>query len=131
MAEKRDLVSELTGEEVCRSFAYGRWYKKGSKLPRHKDKRDTDISLSVHLNGDDEWAFNIKTPRDEEIAIILEPGDALLYRGWVTEHWREPYAGEEYLQIFLHYTRKSVARSVPTSLVHSIITIGTNYDYKK
>ena len=56
----------------------------------------------------------------------LEPGDAVLYRGMVLEHWRDPYEGVRAAQVFLHYVdqdgphaewkfdkRPSLAMSVP------------------
>jgi predicted 2-oxoglutarate/Fe(II)-dependent dioxygenase YbiX len=35
----------------------------------------------------------------------LKPGDAMMYRGTIAEHWRDEYVGEEYVQVFLHYVR--------------------------
>lgn len=36
-------------------------------------------------------------------AVRLAPGDALLYLGCLAEHWRDTYAGQAYVQVFLHY----------------------------
>ena len=37
------------------------------------------------------------------IKINLNPGDMLIYRGELLEHWREPFQGENCIQVFLHY----------------------------
>ena len=39
-----------------------------------------------------------------EIAVDLEPGDAMVYKGCEIEHWREPYHGIACAQVFYHYT---------------------------
>ena len=37
----------------------------------------------------------------------LRRGDALLYRGIDLAHWREPYAGRQLVQAFLHYVDRT------------------------
>ena len=39
-----------------------------------------------------------------EIAVDLEPGDAMVYKGCEIEHWREPFHGIACAQVFYHYT---------------------------
>jgi hypothetical protein len=34
---------------------------------------------------------------------MLEPGDMSIYTGCEVEHWREPYEGNQQIQLFLHY----------------------------
>ena len=35
--------------------------------------------------------------------VILKPGDMLVYKGMILEHWREVFLGENCAQVFLHY----------------------------
>ena len=35
--------------------------------------------------------------------VNLKPGDMLVYKGNLCEHWREAFAGEDCGQVFLHY----------------------------
>ena len=43
--------------------------------------------------------------RDEQgVAVYLEPGDMVVYRGCFLEHWREPLQAINHSQLFLHYT---------------------------
>jgi hypothetical protein len=99
-------VSALCGETLVPTYAFGRIYKKGSKLERHSDRVACEISLTLHLDGDEEWSFCIQTPYYESHNIVLEPGDAVMYLGCIADHWRDgEYTGEAYTQFFLHYVR--------------------------
>ena len=37
------------------------------------------------------------------IKVNLKPGDMLVYRGNLLEHWREEFDGKDCGQVFLHY----------------------------
>jgi hypothetical protein len=37
------------------------------------------------------------------IKVNLKPGDMLVYRGNLLEHWREEFEGQNCGQVFLHY----------------------------
>ena len=37
------------------------------------------------------------------VSISQRPGDAVVYLGCQTPHWREPYPGTSCAQVFLHY----------------------------
>ena len=99
-------ISELCGETVLPTYVFGRIYKNGSELVRHIDRAACEISLTLHLEGDEEWKFCIETPYYESHCLSLEPGDAVMYLGCIADHWREgKYTGESYIQFFLHYVR--------------------------
>lgn len=105
LCEKTPDVSEFIGETVLPSYSYARIYKKGDVLNRHTDRDACEISLTIHLDGDCEWGIYIQTPSNEEVKIKLRSGDALLYLGCESPHWRNSYSGEYYSQVFLHYVR--------------------------
>tara|TARA_B100000927_G_scaffold289894_1_gene287425 strand:+ start:258 stop:866 length:609 start_codon:yes stop_codon:yes gene_type:complete len=99
-------ISEICGESVLPTYAFGRIYQKGSELERHSDRAACEISLTLHLEGDKEWDFCIETPYYEQHCVKLEPGDAIMYLGVIADHWRDgKYTGESYTQFFLHYVR--------------------------
>ena len=56
--------------------------------------------------GGDEWPIYLE-PSGEEgkegVKVLLNPGDMLIYRGCDLEHWRDPFAGDNCGQVFLHY----------------------------
>ena len=105
LCEKTPEVSEILEETVLPTYTYARVYKKGSILKRHSDRDSCEISLTLHLGGDNPWLIWIKTPEGEDRSVELKPGDAMMYRGTIAEHWRDEYAGKEYVQVFLHYVR--------------------------
>ncbi len=105
LCEKTQEVSSILEETVLPTYVYSRVYLNGSVLERHTDRDACEISLTVHLSGDKPWPIYIKTPSGEEKKIILNSGDALMYRGREAEHWRENFEGQYYTQIFLHYVR--------------------------
>jgi hypothetical protein len=105
LCEKTPQISAILDETVLPTYAYARVYKNGSVLESHTDRDACEISLTVHLRGDTSWPIFIETPTKEERSVILNPGDAMLYFGCTSNHWRDMYFGEEYVQVFLHYVR--------------------------
>jgi predicted 2-oxoglutarate/Fe(II)-dependent dioxygenase YbiX len=105
LCEKTPEVSEILEETVLPTYTYSRVYKNGSILKKHFDRDSCEISLTLHLGGDRPWLIWIKTPEGKDCSAELNPGDAMMYLGTIAEHWRDDYAGEEYVQVFLHYVR--------------------------
>jgi hypothetical protein len=105
LVEKVPVVSELCGEPVLPTYAYGRIYKEGEVLRRHRDRDACEISFTLNLAHDAEWPIYIEKPSGEAVALDLVPGDAVMYLGCDTDHWRERYTGKNHVQVFLHYVR--------------------------
>lgn len=103
LCAKNMEVANLIGEMVFPTYTYSRIYKHKSTLEKHLDRPACEISLSVHLQGDKEWPIYMEKPTGEAVGVVLRPGDAVLYLGCDTPHWRDAYDGEEYGQVFLHY----------------------------
>lgn len=107
LCQKVDQMSDLLGEQVIPTYSYSRVYKRGSILPKHTDRPECEISVTIHLQGDCEWPINILTPSGDTVSVILGPGDALVYKGMDAEHWRNPFPGSWYAQVFLHYVKSN------------------------
>lgn len=105
LCEKTPEVSEILEETVLPTYTYARVYKNGSVLKKHSDRDSCEISLTLHLGGDQDWPIFIKSPEGKDQSVVLAPGDAMMYRGTIAEHWRDEYVGNEYTQVFLHYVR--------------------------
>lgn len=105
LVEKIPHVSEILGEPVLPTYTYSRVYVNGAELVRHIDREACEISLTLNLDKDSDWPIWFRTPKGTETFIELEPGDAAIYLGCVSEHWRQPFKGNEYIQVFLHYVR--------------------------
>lgn len=103
LVEKNQTVSQLCGEALLPTYAYGRIYRHGETLPRHRDRDACEISISLNLAQDSPWPLYLETPQDRIARLELEPGDAVMYLGCEADHWREFHTGEFHIQVFLHY----------------------------
>ena len=116
-------MEKLTGLKLNPTYSYARIYKKGDILNRHKDRFSCEISTTMNLGGD-EWPIYLENKKNVGNAsdidpktgknylvstdnkgkeIILKPGDMLVYKGQILEHWREVFLGDNCAQVFLHY----------------------------
>lgn len=108
LAKLKTLMEKETQLKLYPNYAYGRIYMQGDVLERHLDRFSCEISTTLNLGGD-AWPFyvNPKPVKDitssKGIEVNLTPGDMLIYRGNILEHWRDEFKGEECAQIFLHY----------------------------
>ena len=105
LCEKVAEISEKIEEPVLPTYCYSRIYRSESVLKSHTDRPSCEISVTLHLDGDMPWAIWIKTPENNTRCVTLNPGDAMIYLGCISEHWRDIYRGEWYAQMFLHYVR--------------------------
>ena len=97
-------VEKVIGKKLLKTYYYDRFYFPNVELYRHVDRPACEISVSLHIgtNLDKPWPIWIKTPdtynedktkkvsQGKNIAAILNPGDALLYKGCERPHWRNP-----------------------------------------
>ena len=98
-------MEKATGLKLYPAYTYARIFKKGDELKRHKDRFSCEISTTMNLGGDD-WPIYLEPSGKENMKgtkINLKPGDMLVYSGCDLEHWREPFQGDECIQVFLHY----------------------------
>jgi hypothetical protein len=104
MEELRPVIEHCTGLRLYPTYAYGRLYRCGDALPKHRDRPACEVSVSLNLSQTpaEPWPLHVQLG-EHDVAVKLKPGDALLYRGIELTHWREPYAGETLSQVFLHY----------------------------
>ena len=113
-------MEKLTGLKLNPTYSYARIYKKGDVLHRHKDRFSCEISTTMNLGGED-WPIylenkkNVGIPDGKKITVSsdnkgtkvnLKPGDMLVYKGMILEHWREVFLGDNCAQVFLHYNNK-------------------------
>jgi hypothetical protein len=118
------IMERETKLKLTPTYSYARIYKKGDVLHRHKDRFSCEISTTLNLGGD-QWPIFIepdlkkgKTINDKYVSentkgikVILNQGDMLVYKGNILEHWRDPFKGEDCVQVFLHYNNTSTEKS--------------------
>jgi len=119
------IMEKQTKLKLNPTYAYARIYKKGDILHRHKDRFSCEISTTLNLGGDDWPIFIEKDPKKGGIVegqgyvsdftkgtkVNLQPGDMLVYKGNILEHWRDAFEGEDCGQVFLHYNNRATAGS--------------------
>lgn len=105
LAEKKEAIEKAIDFKLVETYTYGRLYKHGDILKRHKDRPSCQISATMFLGGEP-WSIyvdNTGGTNNPGIKVDLEPGDCLMYRGCELEHWRDQFKGEICGQVFFHY----------------------------
>lgn len=126
-------IEEQIGRKLYNTYYYDRFYFPGQELKKHTDRDACEISVTFHIstNLKTPWQIWIKTPdtysdtkktevitQGKEVSVILNPGDAMVYKGCERPHWRDPMPSEYtrtwygrkkqkeelyYHQVFFHY----------------------------
>ena len=133
-------IEKQIGRKLYNTYYYDRFYFPGQELKKHTDRPACEISISVHIstNLEEYWPIFIKTPyvfaesqectkvkklinTGDIVAVNLNPGDGVLYKGCESPHWRDKMpgtfemmsGGEElyYHQIFFHYVLQDGIRA--------------------
>lgn len=105
----KDHVEEITGKELYPTYSYARVYVQGDYLGPHVDRPSCEISITCHVAAKGkEWPIWMKPPGKEAVSFVLEPGDAVVYKGCEVVHWREKAVDTEVnAQFMLHYVDKN------------------------
>jgi len=99
-----ELVSDLTGYELLPAYTYTRLYHKGNSMDPHRDRPSCEFNVSVNLrNVGGTWDFCWYDDEEQEHSVSMEQGDATIYDGHDTTHFRRPCPVENVYQTFLHY----------------------------
>jgi predicted 2-oxoglutarate/Fe(II)-dependent dioxygenase YbiX len=120
------VFSSVAGKRLYPTYAYARLYRPGEVLRVHRDRPSCEISATLTLGFEgDSWpiymADDAKDDPEGILAdceyedavegskvknvseIMLDVGDAVLYKGMEVWHWRKKYEGKWLAQVFLHY----------------------------
>ena len=106
LLKTQGIVEKHTGMKLYSNYSYARNYKRGQELIRHVDRFSCEVSTTIFLGGDN-WPIYIDPTggrNNKGKKFNLKPGDMIIYRGDILEHWREKFDGDTCVQIFLHYT---------------------------
>ena len=104
----RPQIEACTGLPLYPTYSHFRIYKRGNQLRRHRDRAACEFSVSLNIGQlpAEPWPIFVEGHCGIR-RVLLMPGDALLYRGIDLFHWREPYAGQQLVQAFLHYVDRN------------------------
>lgn len=104
-----DEISQLVGERLLPTYSYARVYVKGDELERHIDRPSCEYSVTVHVATVGEpWPIWMQKGDGPVSKVILQPGDAIVYKGCEVHHWREVMSECDInVQFMLHYVNES------------------------
>ena len=106
LIDKIPFMSEVLEEPMFPTYSYARIYANQEVLTKHKDRHACEVSVTLHLDSDGaEWPIWFTKPNGEQVSYSLKSGQAVIYLGMISEHWRNAFQGQEYGQVFLHYVR--------------------------
>lgn len=116
------VVSQLTGADVLPSYDYFRIYQKDDICRVHSDRPSCEHSISLTLTYSDgvPWPLEVGSRRvtkeepcvddfgDEPYsAVVMQPGDAVLYRGIDLRHGRmKPNPNQWSAHLFLFWVER-------------------------
>jgi len=105
LLEQLPRVTALVGESLFPTFSYARAYVHGEVLERHIDRASGEISVTINLRSDELWPIYFTRPDHTVAEVALQPGEAAIYLGCRSWHWRNSFSGTSCVQVFLHYVR--------------------------
>ena len=106
LIDKIPFMSEVLEEPMFPTYSYARIYANQEVLTKHTDRHACEVSVTLHLDSDGtEWPIWFTKPNGEKVLCNLKSGQAVIYLGMISEHWRDAFQGQEYGQVFLHYVR--------------------------
>lgn len=102
-------VQEQTGLELEPTYSFSRVYQEGEELTPHTDRPSCEISVTVNVACKGEtWPIWMQYEGNDPVKCLLNPGDAVIYKGCETTHWRRKLPeGQLNIQFMLHYVDKN------------------------
>lgn len=103
-------LSRLLNTKILTSYNFDRFYFASLDLPKHLDRDACEISLSLHISStfpkEKPWPLKLEGHKGEA-SVIMNPGDAVLYKGTEIPHWRDRNTVENpnlyYHNVFFHF----------------------------
>lgn len=95
-------VSEFVGRDVLPTFCMAQVYSKGAELLPHLDRHTCEVSLTTSFTPDFVWDIHTILGDDRQ-TFSMGCGDAVIYSGAKTTHYRKPLTAERYVQAAFHF----------------------------
>jgi len=103
----KPTIEQITDTQLYESYSYARNYYHGSILEKHIDRPSCEYSATICISKDADWEIFIENFDGVAAGVELYPGDMIVYRGDLLNHWRLPYQGKTHRQVFIHYVNSN------------------------
>ena len=102
-------IEEQTGLELEPTYSFSRVYQGGEELKPHTDRPSCEISVTINVAcTGDKWPSWMQCGNNDPTKCMLNPGDAVIYKGCEVMHWRRKLPeGQINVQFMLHYVSKN------------------------
>tara|TARA_R110000803_G_scaffold176170_1_gene238653 strand:- start:2587 stop:3171 length:585 start_codon:yes stop_codon:yes gene_type:complete len=103
------VIEEQTGLELEPTYSFSRVYQEGEELEPHTDRPSCEVSATINVAcTGDIWPIWMQYENNDPVKCMLEPGDAVIYKGCEVTHWRRKLPkGQINVQFMLHYVDKN------------------------
>lgn len=102
-------VEKETGLMLEPTYSFSRVYQGGEELKPHTDRPSCEVSVTVNIacTMNEPWPIWMQYKDNDPTKCMLNPGDAVIYKGCEVMHWRRPLEqGAVNPQFMLHYVVK-------------------------
>lgn len=105
----KDSVESVCGKELIPTYSYSRVYQSGEQLKPHIDRPSCEVSVTINVANKGEISpIYMQYANNPESKHMLNPGDAVIYKGCDATHWRLPMSPNQLnVQFMLHYVDKN------------------------
>jgi len=103
------VIEKETGLSLEPTYSFSRVYQEGEELKPHIDRPACEISVTVNVacTMSEPWPIWMQYKNHDPVKCLLNPGDAVIYKGCESTHWRRPLEeGAINPQFMLHYVTK-------------------------
>lgn len=107
----KPIVEEKIDRKLINANTYIRKYAKGDDLPKHKDRKLLDVTLSIQIDKSDDIINPLIVHSTPEVILELENGDGGILFGKTLYHSRPPLKSDWMYNLFLHYSYEKQPKS--------------------
>ena len=114
LQKSKGAVEDVVCKELLPTYSYSRIYRAGEELKPHVDRPSCEVSATINVASMGSTSpIYMKYEDAEPQKYILNPGDAVIYKGCEVTHWRDPLENDQLnVQFMLHYVDKNGPNAV-------------------
>lgn len=107
LAKCASRLSEIVGRRLAPTYSFIRVYLEDDRLIKHTDREACEYTVTINIATIGErWPLWLLPRGQEEVSLLMDPGDAVIYKGCEVSHWRDSLSDsncELSAQLMLHY----------------------------